>query len=435
VGETANIVGIYGAIDQAVRVDIDVANGRQRRNEVMDLLPAYRDDDTRWFEPFREIARPQESSLPEWPEALRGLAEKPAQGRMRARRLMVVAAAVRAFRRYAEDVDVMSLARDALVFEGQEENANRDALLEVLSEPALLGEGLEKWWDHVVSAVVRLGFISAREEVGPPPCVTRVSKQKDGTLAAVIETEFVTTVCDFERAIRFLEPVNWPRANDFWCMMTDTGHEDPPGTRHYHEVVAVDCPADTAFWTLSAGLGFRSGRRGDVAWTRYDLSRPPQEGDDVLVDRGMLRVERLDGGALLVYTSKEVLFQGAFGGLGLALMICALGYASVVEDLLFTSALDENLEGTELPEAGDPFTSPSSTLKQDAGLAGDRLRALIDHMATSAKACVDDFEASSKKAAEKSYTANDLAGDVARAGERFMRETAQAVDILWTKRD
>ena len=46
---------------------------------------------------------------------------------------------------------------------------------------------------------------------------------------------------------------------------------------------------------------------------------------------------------------------------------------------------------------------------------------------------MDDFEASSKKVADKTYTADDLAGDIARVGTRMVRESAQAVDILWTK--
>ena len=63
-GETANIVGIYGAIDDAVRPDTD--DGRARRGEVQDLLPAYRDEATSWYEEFRKTGarvRPEAEPL------------------------------------------------------------------------------------------------------------------------------------------------------------------------------------------------------------------------------------------------------------------------------------------------------------------------------------------------------------------------------------
>ena len=113
------------------------------------------------------------------------------------------------------------------------------------------------------------------------------------------------------------------------------------------------------------------------------------------------------------------------------MMMCALGYASVVEDIIYTYAIGDE-PGVPFPGGGEHKAGPESV---PPGVIEGRLRALIDHVAASAKACVDDFETSSKKVAEKTYTADDLAGDIARVGTRMVRESAQAVDILWTRED
>ena len=268
-------------------------------------------------------------------------------------------------------------------------------------------------------------FVESAAHLGPRPCIGQLVSTPHGP-ATVLITQFVTDVCDFERAIAFLDPVTWPNCNGFWCAMDSTGVELPPGTRHYDETVAVDCPAKTAFWTVSAKLGFRFRLHGNAAWTTYDLSAPPAEDDDLLVDKGVLRIRERADGSLDVYTSKEVLFRGAFGGEGLAMMMCALGYASVVEDLIYTYAIGD--------EPGVPFPGHSEnktgTATGPPGVIEDRVRALIDHVAASAKACVDDFEASSRKVADKTYTADDLASDIARVGTRMVRESARAVDLL-----
>jgi hypothetical protein len=429
VGEIANIVGIYGAIDDAVRPDTD--DGRARRVEVQDLLPAYRDEATHWAGQFRETAarvRPEAAALPEWKEALLRLSEIPASGRMRARRLMVVAAALRAFREIREDTELLTLARNAIVFEGARDVNGQEALLHVLGDAQLMVEDLDQWWQRVTEVAAEVRFVESAALLGPRPCIGQLTDSPSGP-ATVLITRFVTDVCDFERAILFLEPATWPDNHGFWCAMDYTGIELPPGTRHYDETVAVDCPAASAFWTVSAKLGFRFRRTDDAAWTTYDLSGPPDEDDDLLVDRGILRIKKLPDGRLDVHTSKQVLFRGAFGGQGLAMMMCALGYASVVEDLIYTYAIGD-APGAPFPGGGDQKKGPTGA---PPGVIEGRLRALIDHVAASAKTCVDDFEASSKKVGDKTYTADDLASDIARVGTRMVRESAQAVDILWTK--
>jgi hypothetical protein len=368
--------------------------------------------------------RPDAAPLPDWKHALNELGKHQPRGRMRARRLMVVAAVLRAFR---EDPELLKLARNALVFEDEGDENAHEALLRVLGDSKLIVEDLDPWWERVAAVAAKVHLVESPAHLGPRPCIGQLVTTPHGP-ATVLITQFVTDVCDFERAIEFLDPVTWPRNSGFWCAMEATGVELPPGTRHYDETVAVDCPAETAFWTVSARLGFRFRRHGNAAWTTYDLSAPPDADDDLLVDKGVLRISERADGSLDVYTSKQVLFRGAFGGEGLAMMMCALGYASVVEDLIYTYAIGDE-PGVTFPAGGDHKTTAPT------GVIDDRLRALIDHVAASAKTCVDDFEVSSKKLADKTYTADDLASDIARVGTRMVRESAQAIDLLWTREE
>ena len=270
-GETANIVGIYGAIDDAVRPYTD--DGRARRGEVQDLLPAYRDEATSWYEEFRKTGarvRPEAEPLPDYKSALRALSKIPARGRMRAAAGggRGGAAGLWEIPRRPRSV----AGADAIVFEDGREGDGQDKLLEVLDDRQLIQENLDLWWERVAQVAAAVGFIESPAHLGPRPCINELVETPHGP-ATVLITQFVTDVCGFERAIEFLDPVTWPRQSGFWCEMYPTGVERPPGTLHYDETVAVDCPAATAFWTVSAKLGFRFRRHGNAAWTTYDLSR------------------------------------------------------------------------------------------------------------------------------------------------------------------
>jgi hypothetical protein len=104
----------------------------------------------------------------------------------------------------------------------------------------------------------------------------------------------------------------------------------------------------------------------------------------------------------------------------LALIMCALGYASVVEDLVFTCASLSDRDGIEFPGSAPTRAGPEVTH-------------LADEVAARLKACIDDYadaaRASSEKIAAGRYTADALAQDMASAWARAAREWSNAVQL------
>src|SRR5919197_6533530 len=96
ISEISDIVGIHGAVDEAVQVDPDLRVGVSR------LLPVYEDRDVSWFRDFQDWvgatqAEADGDSFPSLAEGLRELSEHVPRCRMRARRLFAIAVAARAF--------------------------------------------------------------------------------------------------------------------------------------------------------------------------------------------------------------------------------------------------------------------------------------------------------------------------------------------------
>lgn len=431
-GETSDLIGIYGAIDRAVAADAG------RRAPVSRLLPAYRraGSDAHWFDDFerwtnRKRAEDAGEPFPSLDQALRERAGVPARGRMRARRLFAIAVAVQAFpERFGAEGELTTLAQSALHAEGLavgEEQAER--LLELLGDEMLLPDiddqipgALDVWWRSLLVVASVEGLIADAEGMGPRPCSGRlvtVDLPGGGGPVATLRTEFETATIDFERAVKFLNPETWPKCNDFWCEVTKLAPK-APGVHRYHEVVSTDCQRKSAVWTIEAHLDFRFREFANVAMADYRLAEGhPQEGDDVLVDEGSLVVQRLvSAGAprLRITTTKRVKFAWPFGGEALALMMCALGYASVAEDLVYTCAtLGAAGDGTALPEP-----APADVLGPDPAVTA--LQDCLDE-------CADALAASSRKMAKRSYDADALVQDMASGWVRMLREGAIAADL------
>ena len=118
--EISSILDLYAAIDRVVQGDENAS----RRTDVGTVLTAYRDPETQWFEIFERwtLAKRQEDGpypfAQDPVEALKQLARSAPKGRMRARRLMALAAAAQAFPELRDPAsDAAQFARRALAFE------------------------------------------------------------------------------------------------------------------------------------------------------------------------------------------------------------------------------------------------------------------------------------------------------------------------------
>ncbi len=416
-GELRDLIGIYGAIDRKVAEDAE------RRAAVSNLLWLYREP-VRWFDDF--VAWTQElrqddrrgSPFPSLEEALRDLADIEPEGRMRARRLWVIALAAQAFPDLQrDDSELFALAREALRFDGlaADEDTAATVLRLVGDVPAVdddgQGDGADRWWEDLK---VRLdGLIRDPRLLGPRPCTGKLVTLPGvaGEIAA-LETTFTTDLLPFDLATRFLDPTTWSGCSPLCCDVR------PLGVAHrYREVVSVDCGRQPATWTIHADLDFRFHHvQGLLAIAEYQLA--PVDQPDVSVDEGSLVVHDLGGGDLRITTTKRVRFKRPFTGEQLAFIACALGYSSIVEDLIFTCALGGR-PGKPMPPGAPTAAHPAR---------GEPLDVLVTRAARAAEACIEEWaqtaRASSQKVAEGRYTTDDLVQDLARPWARMAREAA-----------
>jgi hypothetical protein len=458
-GETREIIGIYGAIDRAV------ARDPETRARVVELLPVYESDAALgWFDQFEEwTVRKREDRTESAPfpasidEAMAGLAgrtesDEPPTPRQRARRLWATAVATRAFPELSNpriESDVVFNTLRVLQAPGLA-RTDDDAreLLRLLSSraraPTEGSEALDRWWDNDVvrRASSQNNIDDTREDIGPRPCVGHlvdVTMSGGDTLrVASLKTSFETDKLTFARACRFLDPTVWPTCNDFWCEMTKVGPTAAGGTQ-YHEVVSSDCRNKASAWTISAELDFAFRKDPNYARAAYRMS-PGIPQKDVLVDEGSLVVEVIpdtDPKRLRVTTTKRVRFTESFSGEALSLIMCAAGYASVAEDLVFSAALMKDEKGKPFPK------DPQVDKPAEAGAAGEPgepgpgggslMDDLIDEAAEAVKACVQESADAAKatlvKIEKGEYNADAAVQDAVATSLRMMRDSANAVDF------
>jgi hypothetical protein len=429
-GETRDLIGIYGAVDRAA------ADDAVTRDRVARLLPLYRDPELHWFDEFEAWTehKREDSTDPPFPsrdESLAGMAARAPRGRMRSRRLFAIAVAIQAFPDLRDaDLTVAAVQVDTIA----EEVDGARQVVALLGDEELLAildteepDALEIWWDQLRGALS--GVMADTAGLGPRPCTGRlvpVELPSGAVSVTALRTEWETDEVPFDRAIRFLDPTNWPDCSDFWCEMKPLAQLSP--SKHpYHEVVSTDCDHQAGAWTIEAYLDFSFIRVAGLAVTDYGLSDPhPVAGDDVLVDAGSLVVQELPANRVRITTTKRIKFNHPFSGEALSIIMCATGYASVVEDLVFSCAR-EGAQGTEFPGA-----APG---KKKAGGApmGPVIDEVAEEVAAAVKLCVDDcakaVRASSKKMSEGKYTANDLVRDMAEMWVRTAREGARVIDV------
>lgn len=388
--ETAAIVGLYGAVDEAVR------ENAERREAVARLLPQYRHEDFGWFQEFRnwlaasrdEGTEPSEE-FPGLQDGLKRLSAIQPKCRMRPRRLFAIAVAARAFPDMLNpETDLGTLSIEALGVKGLAPDGDRaHELLQLLGNDERLDEAgrtqpnLKQWWDEFVDTAHAHRLLSDVTGMRPRPCSGRVVKlPNDRGLAAAFITEFTTSEVSFEQAVKFLNPAVWKKCRpDFWCEMKSLGAPVKGGAYRYKEVVSSDCDQralawfnaetelDFVFWTLPKKA------TPEVAITNYRLAQGlPHDGELIQVDEGTLVVAKTEGGQgpLQITTTKRIQFDEGFSAPMLALIMCAFGYADTAGDLLCCAA--SNVEAAAKgKKVGADFPSIEPSL-QASGTKGQR---------------------------------------------------------------
>jgi hypothetical protein len=429
--ELNGLVGIYGAVDQVVQTNAE------SRAEVSRLLPLYRDPGLHWYEDFEnwlrrnrgEAVDPREPLFPELEEALVGLAEIEPRGRMWPRRLFAIAVATRAFPEMRDPGSKLGSHAVRALRAGPLDHSEKaaPALLELLADdrtlPNLDGTGPQDrsaWWANLIATAHSDGLIADTTGMFPRPCSGRlVAVPGVAGAVAALKTEFVTEEIDFEAATRFIEPVNWERCMPyFWCEMTELGPGVLPGMHRYHEVVSTDCASNAAaafraeteldfnFMWLPEGATVAN---AEAALTNYQLAEGrPWPGDLIRVDEGSLVVARIGPGPkrLMITTTKRIQFSFPFSSQALAIIMCALGYADVVGDLLYCAASNAGAPdaGTEFP--GAPVPAPAA--------------GAVPRSAHRTQACSPGGECPN--------AASQLVQDMASIWARVLREGATAVE-------
>lgn len=450
--EIANLVGIYGAIDRAVQDD------PERREAVSRLLPEYRDPSLRWFEGFdawaREREGTEESPVPELRVALRELGADEPQGRMRARRLFALAAAVRAFPELTEDPAIgdLSVASVApLTADGE----SPEELLRLLADDDLLpargesSEALDEWWRRVRDS----GLVAYSELIGSRPCSGGLvmAPLPGGTgLAARLLTQCEADI-DFDHAKLVLVPENWLTCGEIWCEMRRVGPLQN-GVYLYHEVVSLDCGPPPSPVRIEADLNFKiRDVAPGVAGTDYWLPDRIAQAD-VLVDEGALVVEELSPGRVKFTTSKWIKFNGPCDGIGLASMMCRLGWAEHAEDLLECAASGKKpstpfpahheaarpaRSRAGRPRSGSPRSgSPRSGSTPPAGARPDigSVSKATDQWEGAMKQCIESWADAVRKSLkriedEEPITANAIVQDMAKLWVYTVREGARMMTL------
>lgn len=292
-------------------------------------------------------------------DALLAFPRDPVDGRVAARRLLAVAVTAAAMPHlFGLDSPHADVARGLLVFKYPELTAGTYAPQELAGR--LQVEVFRQFtsmsaWEEFVDSGLSTGVLPMSFEVQKqlPPCTGKlIPVSATGANGEVLATYLTTTfnskdlakAISFKQAKKYLEPSNWQYRGSFWCTMTNTNRKTKAGPNVnaggsiYNEVVATSCPPSKALWSVKTSLAFWPSSTGSKeAATEYDLAVKPTAKSDIDVDQGSLELSVEADGSFTLVTKKTVHFTG-FDGAGLAMVMCATGYFSAVEDVFIDVA-------------------------------------------------------------------------------------------------
>jgi hypothetical protein len=470
------LLRLYGALDRAV------ATGEVHSSDLAPLLNAYRDGKaTGWYEkkhlPWVEEVKERAHSHVERPTqpirrlraevtrddhadeisaALSSFPDEHLKSRAAARRLLAVTMAARSMPEVfgpggarAEHVS------QALVFRrpGEEDGlaVQRAARLHEMFAAEFTSMSA---WQGVVEQAVVDGLLpeSFRGQSSAPPCTGRLIMRSDATgedsdPCTVMEAEFTTSDVSFEELKCYLEPQNWQFPGSFWCRM-ERAESLGPNSWRYHETVSTDCGSPGA-WSVSTDLQFWfSHPTATEARVEYDFPPGlPTPSSDITVDEGSLRVIQLPDGSVNVKTTKRVRFAGSFDGAGLAMFMCATGYSTILEDLVFSITADplNPLKPFPVPSPEGGVVSPPNNTKKPAPTSkasgskpapdpkpeslNDIVSEAADHVASYVKDVSETCAASLKAVEAGTYKAEHAWADGMKLWSTYLTGVSKALDL------
>jgi hypothetical protein len=399
--------------------------------------------------PGAAVERPTtESRIQDIHDALSALGPAVLEGRLAARRLLAVTAIARALpQHFGPGGSKVDAASNALTFRLPAEDADDEGLArraqQLHAQFAAEFTSMDHW-QNVVGNAVSSGLLpqSFLSQAQTPPCTGRLilrptSAGGEPDPCLVMEAEFTTKDITFAAAKNYLEPSNWQYPGSLWCQMEQYQESADSTTAMFHETVSTDCGAASPAWTVSTDLQFWfSHPYTNEARAEYDLAEPPVVGSDIEIDEGSLRMIELADGSVHVITTKRVRFAGSFDGPGLALFMCASGYSSVLEDVVFSVAKASIPKPFPIPAPqGGTVTPPQSfkTPSDPAGSEGDTWESLIGEATTLAGAYAKDVAAicttSMDQAKKGTYKVENVWADGIKIWSSYLSGMGKALDL------
>lgn len=392
-------------------------------------------------------------------DALSAFEPRPLEGRMGARRLLAVAAAAQALpEHFGPGGTHADIANAPLVFQHPDVSGDPNARAQRLHQrvAGTFKEMSVPAWRAVLEPSLEDGSLPPefKKQLDAPPCTGRLIMRPDpeGTdldPCTVLEASFTTGVGDitFDEAKNYLEPANWALVPDsLWCRMEKVPTPLPRNSWRYHETVATSCPPDSALWSVSTDLRFWFSHPAiNEARVEYDFPPDlPTQGRDIEVDEGSLRIIELPDTSLQVITTKRVRFAGAFDGAGLAMFMCAIGYSSALEDMVFSASKSPNpypfpvqfSQGGTMsaqPRAKQTTTTTSASAttppSAKAETLDDVVKETTEFVASYVKDVADTCTESLKKVQAGTYKVEDAWADGIKMWSTYMNGMTKALDL------
>lgn len=357
-GEVRNVFSIFGAVDDAV------VDQRGRAVAVAALLRPYEDPDTPgWYAALKEWAAANQTEVVvglELDDALAAMAEdEDPSGWERARRLLAIAALARAYPdTYGEpgNDEGGQMAVGALraltpdpdsVGESPEDDPASQLLLLMGNKGRYEGtfDDLDDWHRMLAYAAGAHLIDQTTARLTTAPCSgTAIVDSSSGRPVLHLTTHFMLKGATIDQIGRYLDPGEWPHCARLWCTMDSVTPPERP--RRHMEVIGLDCAGiaagDAAAWRLRTCLEFstRSSPTGDRRSVGYRIAQDRADDDRLVeVDSGSISAHQLDE-RLSISTTKRLRFKGLDLGPGTAMLMCALGWASVGEHMVYSCALE-----------------------------------------------------------------------------------------------